>query len=299
MPNISTLAAVMKAQACLTQSIPEKKELAHHARLKRNLSSSTPKSAANLSRMKNAQHLREHCNHKFKINTWKSVHRKHIASATVVGSGQEGSLRYIMMHQNLVTWLDWNSSFKIKLQAKDSGFGLILEVLVAGLLATAAGRLNLDLAFFLEGWFMSLSKVKQKCQTQNSKTPDKKYIRFKIPTFKLRDSKFVMPDSQHRTPASIQETLPLTLSSWPWLREKPQKKPTRANNHLPWSYDQLDAWPWSCVIRWELIVWVPDTLPGATGRSFWLNNRQLTLKYESDTVSLWVWLKYESDTVRI
>ena len=123
--------------------------------------------------------------------------------------------------------------------------------------------------------------------------------RFKIPTFKLRDSKFVMPDSQHRTPASIQETLPLTLSSWPWLREEPQKKPTRANNHLPWSYDQLDAWPWSCVIRWELIVWVPDTLPGATGRSFWLNNRQLTLKYESDTVSLWVWLKYESDTVRI
>ena len=107
----------------INSMMSQKKELAHHARLKRNLSSSTPKSFENLSRMKNAQHLRQRCNQKLKNNIWKSLHLKHIASGSVFGSGQGGSLRWIKICNYQVSWFDWNSNFKIKLQAKDSGFG--------------------------------------------------------------------------------------------------------------------------------------------------------------------------------
>lgn len=103
-----------------------------------------------------------------KNNTWTSLHLKRIASGSVFGSGQGGSLRWIKfstVNVKLFELVESNSNFKFKLrqhlQAKHSGFGLALVVLTAGLLATAEGSLNLDLAFFLGRWFMSLSKVQQ------------------------------------------------------------------------------------------------------------------------------------------
>ena len=92
-PYISTLAAAMNAQACLTHSIPDKKDLRRHLRLKRDLSSSSPKIFAKRARVKNAQRLSGwRMGGKAHNNKKKQLQPNHIAPGTVSGSGQLGNL---------------------------------------------------------------------------------------------------------------------------------------------------------------------------------------------------------------